>query len=142
MNTGTDLYSTIKGTAYWQDLQPQIVDAGLYWRAGNPSEIAISFKSGGVTETWRVGRDTFVAARQEWATGCWLGAGQFAVCWRNERCLISLRPHGGERCIVMLPETTVADFIDHTCALIEPGSIIERAANRAQVEKAIRRILT
>jgi hypothetical protein len=137
-----DLYTYLPATLHQQGRQATKAHVGLFWNNTHPAEIQVGVSTGRDMETWRVGRDLFIATDQTWSRGSWMGGGDFGVCFAGERVMLAFKPHHSDEkhAIVILPAQQVTDFIAHSCALVNPGEA-ESAINLDHIEKALAQIL-
>lgn len=137
-----DLYQYLPATLHQQGRQATKAHVELFWNNTHPAEIQVGVSTGGDVETWRVGRDLFIATDQTWSRGSWMGGGDFGVCFAGERVMLAFKPHHSNEnhAIVTLPSDQVTDFIAHSCALVNPGEA-ESAINLDHIEKALAQIL-
>ena len=130
---------------------PNPADSGplkidLDWTAADPCAITISPRdeNGSAGEPWTVSRNLFYVAAKILARGSWVGYSDFSVCYGKGTAMLAFAPgrDRGKTTIVHLDPTALADFVDHTCRIIRPGSDDEANANLVWIDETIERILS
>ena len=141
------VHATLTGYAQFpnpRDSGPLKMD--LDWTAADPCAITLTPReeNGPAGEPWTVARNLFYVAGLAWARGTWIGYSDFSVCYGKSTAMLAFSPRRDRRqtTIVHLDPKHLADFIDHTCRVIRPGSDDETNANMVWIDETIDRILS